>query len=70
MSHRLMSTTNVKIASKNERTMSRDGDIMEIDHIQPRSQGGTDQLDNKCVLHRHCHDVRHAKDSTQGINNK
>ena len=48
----------------------RDGDIMEIDHIQPRNQGGTERLDNKCVLHRHCHDVRHAKDGAQGINHK
>jgi len=47
----------------------RDGDIMEIDHIQPRSQGGTDQLDNKCVLHRHCHDRRHANHDAEGINN-
>ncbi len=48
----------------------RDGDILEIDHIQPRSQGGTERLDNKWVLHRHCHDVRHSKDDARGVNHR
>ena len=39
----------------------KDGDLMEIDHIQPRSEGGTDRIDNKWLLHLHCHDERHAK---------
>jgi RNA-directed DNA polymerase len=39
----------------------QDGDIMEIDHIQPRSEGGTDRIDNKWLLHLHCHDERHAR---------
>ena len=37
------------------------GDIIEIDHITPRSQGGGEELSNKCALHRHCHDQRHAR---------
>jgi transposase len=34
---------------------------MVIDHIIPRSGGGGEELSNKLVLHRHCHDQRHAK---------
>lgn len=39
----------------------QDEDIIEIDHIIPRSQGGGEELSNKIALHRHCHDERHAK---------
>ena len=39
----------------------QDGDIIEIDHITPKSQGGGEELSNKCALHRHCHDERHRK---------
>jgi RNA-directed DNA polymerase len=39
----------------------KDEDIVEIDHITPRSFGGGEELSNKCVLHRHCHDQRHAQ---------
>jgi RNA-directed DNA polymerase len=38
-----------------------EGDLIEIDHITPRSEGGTDALSHLCALHRHCHDQRHAK---------
>ena len=38
-----------------------DEDIPEIDHITPRSLGGGEELSNKCVLHHHCHDQRHAQ---------
>lgn len=38
----------------------QDGDLIEVDHITPRSQGGGEELSNKCALHRHCHDHRHA----------
>jgi RNA-directed DNA polymerase len=38
-----------------------DGDIIEIDHITPRSQGGGEELSNKMALHWHCHDQRHAR---------
>jgi RNA-directed DNA polymerase len=48
----------------------RDGDIMEVDHFLPRSMGGSDKLDNKYLLHRHCHDARHAKDAAMGVNHK
>lgn len=38
----------------------REEDHIEIDHITPRSAGGTEKLDNKCALHCHCHDKRHG----------
>jgi RNA-directed DNA polymerase len=40
----------------------KDGDIWEVDHIIPRSQGGKDVYNNLQLLHRHCHDVKTAKD--------
>jgi RNA-directed DNA polymerase len=39
----------------------QDGDMVEIDHLTPKSQGGGEEISNKCVLHRHCHDQRHAQ---------
>ena len=39
----------------------KDDDLLEIDHITPKSQGGGEEMSNKCVLHRHCHDQRHAR---------
>jgi RNA-directed DNA polymerase len=42
--------------------MFRDGDVMEIDHIIPKSIGGKDVYDNLQLLHRHCHDVKSAYD--------
>jgi RNA-directed DNA polymerase len=49
--------------------MFQDGDIVEIDHITPKSQGGREEISNKCVLHRHCHDQRHAQ-SVSGTSDK
>jgi RNA-directed DNA polymerase len=42
---------------------------VEIDHITPKSQGGGEEISNKCVLHRHCHDQRHAQ-SVSGTSDK
>ncbi len=39
----------------------QDTDVIEIDHITPKSEGGGEELSNKFLLHRHCHDERHAK---------
>jgi RNA-directed DNA polymerase len=33
-------------------------DIMEVDHIIPKAQGGKDQYVNLQLLHRHCHDTK------------
>ena len=35
-------------------------DLMEIDHIKPRSEGGDNTTKNKQLLHRHCHDTKTA----------
>ena len=48
----------------------RDGDLIEIDHITPRSQGGKDERANLVALHRHCHDQRHATLYGGGIHDK
>lgn len=37
-------------------------DILEVDHITPKSQGGKDQHVNLQLLHRHCHDMKTALD--------
>lgn len=40
----------------------RDEDILEVDHIIPVALGGKDDISNKWVYHRHCHDEKTAKD--------
>lgn len=40
----------------------KDRDLLEIDHIIPRAQGGKDEFTNLQLLHRHCHDVKSAND--------
>nr|WP_287279034.1 MULTISPECIES: group II intron maturase-specific domain-containing protein [unclassified Okeania] len=37
-------------------------DLIEVDHIVPRSEGGDNTYKNKQLLHRHCHDVKTAED--------
>ncbi|MGI0480139.1 group II intron reverse transcriptase/maturase [Geminocystis sp. CENA526] len=39
-------------------------DLLEIDHIIPKSKGGKDMYNNLQVLHRHCHDDKTAKDGS------
>ncbi|NEQ72285.1 MAG: group II intron reverse transcriptase/maturase [Okeania sp. SIO2C9] len=38
-------------------------DLMEVDHIKPRSKGGDNTYENKQLLHRHCHDTKTALDN-------
>lgn len=38
-------------------------DLIEVDHIVPKQDGGTDTFDNLQPLHRHCHDVKTARDN-------
>jgi RNA-directed DNA polymerase len=46
----------------------REGDVMEVDHIFPKSIGGKDEWKNLQLLHRHCHDVKTASDgSTKSV---
>jgi RNA-directed DNA polymerase len=40
----------------------RENDVMEVDHIIPKSKGGKDSYDNWQLLHRHCHDTKTATD--------
>jgi RNA-directed DNA polymerase len=40
----------------------RDGDLLEVDHIIPTALDGTDDIRNKRVYHRHCHDEKTAED--------
>ncbi len=41
-------------------------DLLEVDHIIPRSKGGKDEYKNLQVLHKHCHDIKTAKDGLAG----
>jgi RNA-directed DNA polymerase len=47
-----------------------DEDQIEVDHLTPKSEGGGEELSNKCALHRRCHDQRHAKHAAECISNK
>ncbi|BAZ53676.1 RNA-directed DNA polymerase [Nostoc sp. NIES-4103] len=40
----------------------RESDVLEIDHIIPRSKRGKDEYKNLQILHRHCHDTKTAID--------
>ncbi|WP_333054342.1 MULTISPECIES: group II intron reverse transcriptase/maturase [unclassified Microcoleus] len=39
-------------------------DIVEVDHIQPRSLGGKDEYKNLQLLHKHCHDTKTENDGS------
>ena len=41
-----------------------DRDIIEVDHVIPRVQGGAHDLANLQALHRHCHDQTSAHDGS------
>jgi RNA-directed DNA polymerase len=45
-----------------------DTDVLEIDHIIPKSQGGKKIRGNIQLMHRHCHDVKSAKYSDSNSN--
>ena len=65
--HPMMHETKAKLLQKQAgkcrwcELQFHDGDLIEIDHITPKSEGGGEELSNKFALHRHCHDARHAK---------
>lgn len=44
----------------------REKDVIEVDHITPKSKGGKDSYDNWQLLHRHCHDTKTASDGSSG----
>ncbi|MEH2191960.1 MAG: group II intron reverse transcriptase/maturase [Nostoc sp.] len=45
----------------------REDDVLEVDHIIPKSQGGKDDYKNIQLLHRHCHDTKTASNGSKGI---
>jgi len=46
-------------------------DVLEVDHIVPKAEGGKDQYKNLQLLHRHCHHEKTAEDkSRQGSASK
>lgn len=46
-----------------------DGDLLEVDHIIPLSEGGKDVFYNLQLLHRHCHDQKMTGDQpVEGMN--
>ena len=44
----------------------REDDVMEVDHIIPKSKGKKDEYKNLQLLHRHCHDIKTANDGSSG----
>jgi len=46
------------------------GDLIEIDHINPKSKGGKNHYDNLQALHRHCHELKTANDGSNGTYDK
>ncbi|NEN98456.1 MAG: HNH endonuclease [Moorea sp. SIO3I7] len=38
----------------------KDGDLLEIHHILPRANGGSNKDENLELLHLHCHDAKHG----------
>jgi RNA-directed DNA polymerase len=44
----------------------REEDVMEVDHIIPKSKGGKDEYKNLQLLHKHCHDTKTANDGSPG----
>ena len=45
----------------------KDGDVIELDHIIPKSKGGKDEYKNWQLLHRHCHDKKTDIDGSLDI---
>ncbi|NES25855.1 MAG: DNA polymerase, partial [Symploca sp. SIO3E6] len=45
----------------------KDGDLMEVDHIIPKSKGGKEEYKNYQLLHRHCHDEKTRIDQNYSV---
>ncbi|HBR00349.1 MAG TPA: group II intron reverse transcriptase/maturase, partial [Cyanobacteria bacterium UBA11691] len=48
----------------------KDGDVMEVDHIIPKSKGGRDDYKNLQLIHGHCHDVKTSLDFSANDNSQ
>ncbi|MEI2582223.1 group II intron reverse transcriptase/maturase [Scytonema sp. PRP1] len=44
----------------------RESDVMEVDHIIPKSKDGKDCYENWQLMHRHCHDTKTTNDGNIG----
>ena len=44
----------------------REEDVLEVDHIIPKTLGGKDQYNNLQILHRYCHDQKTTVDGSVG----
>jgi len=44
----------------------KEGDVIEVDHRDPKSKGGKDSYYNWQLLHRHCHDTKTTTDGSYG----
>lgn len=42
-------------------------DVLEVDHISPKSKGGKDEYKNLQLLHRHCHHKKTSTDGSQAV---
>ncbi|ACK65460.1 RNA-directed DNA polymerase (Reverse transcriptase) [Rippkaea orientalis PCC 8801] len=42
----------------------KEGDVIELDHIIPKSKGGKNEYKNWQLLHRHCHDEKTRNDGS------
>ena len=45
----------------------RDEDVIEVDHVIPKSKEGKSKYNNLQLLHRHCHDEKTAMDNFQQV---
>jgi RNA-directed DNA polymerase len=45
-------------------------DVVEVDHIVPKKEGGKDYYKNLQLLHRHCHHEKTAEDRQRQMENK
>ncbi|MGK7881655.1 MAG: group II intron reverse transcriptase/maturase [Crocosphaera sp.] len=45
-------------------------DLIEVDHIIPKSKGGKDTYNNLQALHRHCHDIKSRYDGSNSTQDK
>jgi RNA-directed DNA polymerase len=66
--HPLMDSEKAKLLSTQKGMCPRcglyfkEGDLLETDHAIPTALGGKDDITNKWVYHRHCHDEKTAED--------
>jgi RNA-directed DNA polymerase len=52
------------------KALFKEGDLMELHHVQPKSEGGKNKSQNLRLMHRHCHDQYHAQYLKQRHSNR